>query len=257
MEWKIIQEYPLYEMCKETKEVRHVVTKRIKKLHGDSGHIRLYKDGKESSRKVDKLYFSTFPDTVEGVMLPNYSRYRVCRNGGIYSIAHAKFISSSVTKKGYLSVDLVTDDGTVGDTLAHRLVAKAFLPLIDGKDFVNHIDGDKANNDVSNLEWCTVSENNYHAVNTGLYASKMRTIKVSTDDGITWHNFASIVEASKFLGVDKSQVRNCAISNYTKEYNRGKPTAVRPFKVHGAIALYTEEPVKYSSCTSINNQIDK
>ena len=42
----------------------------------------------------------------------------------------------------------------------HRLVAEAFIPKIDGKEFVDHIDGDRQNNNVNNLRWCTQAENN-------------------------------------------------------------------------------------------------
>lgn len=50
----------------------------------------------------------------------------------------------------------------------HRLVAKAFIPNPDQKDTINHVDGNKLNNDISNLEWSTQGENNLHAYKTGL-----------------------------------------------------------------------------------------
>ena len=55
----------------------------------------------------------------------------------------------------------------------HRFVAMAFLERTDDRNFVNHIDGNKSNNHVSNLEWCTHQENVKHAVDTGLWVSKI------------------------------------------------------------------------------------
>lgn len=54
----------------------------------------------------------------------------------------------------------------------HRIVAGAFIPNPMSKPFVNHIDGNKLNNDISNLEWVTASENTQHAYETGLMNKK-------------------------------------------------------------------------------------
>ena len=54
----------------------------------------------------------------------------------------------------------------------HRIVAGAFIPNPMSKPFINHIDGNKLNNDISNLEWVTASENTLHAYETGLMNKK-------------------------------------------------------------------------------------
>ena len=67
----------------------------------------------------------------------------------------------------YRSVCL-TREGVPKGFLVHRLVCLSFNPNPDGKTEVNHIDGDRENNQSSNLEWCTRSENMKHAHKSGL-----------------------------------------------------------------------------------------
>lgn len=69
--------------------------------------------------------------------------------------------------RGYPRVELYRGVGR-RKYLVHILVANAFIPKIEGKNEINHIDGNKLNNSVGNLEWCTRSENMKHAYDSGL-----------------------------------------------------------------------------------------
>lgn len=89
-------------------------------------------------------------------------------------------------------------DGKPKDFLVHRLVALAFIPKIEGKNCINHIDGNPKNNNVSNLEWCNHSENNKHAFETGLMTTNTK-VKLINRIGVEYE-FISMSRASKFLG---------------------------------------------------------
>ena len=97
----------------------------------------------------------------------NFTGYEICSDGSLISYKRntPKVIRGYRDTKGYLLVDLNKDKRGVK---IHRLVALAFIPNIDSKPQVNHKDGDKKNNNVNNLEWCTNSENQQHAVKNGL-----------------------------------------------------------------------------------------
>lgn len=85
----------------------------------------------------------------------------------------------------------------------HRLVAFTFLENPQNKPFVNHIDGNKTNNAVNNLEWCTVAENNQHAIDTGLkqfYKRKIGQYTVLKDPELI-KEFNSIADAMNETGI--------------------------------------------------------
>ena len=83
--------------------------------------------------------------------------------------------------------------------LVHRLVAMAFLPKVEGKDYINHIDGDRNNNNVSNLEWCNHKENNNHAFDNGLIATGTLVNLIDKTTGEV-HQFRSMAKASEYMG---------------------------------------------------------
>ncbi len=87
-------------------------------------------------------------------------------------IKREKILKNVVYGNGYYYVCL-SKKGEVKKHKVNRLVAQAFIPNPENKPFTNHIDGDKLNNNVNNLEWCTQSENMKHASKIGLrkYAS--------------------------------------------------------------------------------------
>lgn len=107
-------------------------------IAGYSGHYSVSNDGDVKSNQRDV----------------------VCSNGSIQR--HLGRQLKKELSKGYLRVTL-SSGNKQSRYLVHRLVASAFIPNPNGYKYVNHIDGDKLNNSVSNLEWCTASHNEIHS----------------------------------------------------------------------------------------------
>jgi len=90
--------------------------------------------------------------------------YYVTPDGRVWSERSKKFLKQGKTNCGYLMVHL-WENGKGNMRLVHRLVATAFIENPEGKAQVNHIDGDRTNNNMDNLEWVTPSENLFHRYN--------------------------------------------------------------------------------------------
>ena len=98
-------------------------------------------------------------------------------------------------------------DGKGKDWLVHRLVGQAFIPKIEGKDSINHIDGNPKNNRVSNLEWCDHKENNNHAFDNGLIKTGKKVILLHKNTQELKY-FRSLSKASHFLGRKETYLAN-------------------------------------------------
>lgn len=158
--------------------------------------------------------------------------YQVSNIGNVRSVTHTtvhrdgkvvryegKTLTPHNGDNGYKCVNL-SKNGLVNLANVHRLVAETFLPKDDGKNVVNHKDGNKHNNTVENLEWVTCSENSKHAVRTGLLnmeplivagstARKKRIAQIDAS-GKTVKVFDSAVEAARQLGLSTGNISSCA-----------------------------------------------
>lgn len=86
---------------------------------------------------------------------------------GRFRLRRGQTLKLKKEKSGYLRATLLTGSKRKF-FFVHRLVAEAFITNTQSKPFVNHIDGNKTNNHVDNLEWCSNKENIQHAWDTGL-----------------------------------------------------------------------------------------
>lgn len=140
--------------------------------------------------------------------------YKISNYGRIYSYYSKKLLKTTLCNGGYLRGHLYKNT-KVKAFLVHRLVAKAFIPNPENKPEVNHIDGNKKNNNVENLEWVTSKENMEHAVinnlGVGKGVRKTKAIRQCDINGRLIKNFKSINEASRQTGVAVSSISTCCI----------------------------------------------
>lgn len=103
----------------------------------------------------------------ENYEISNLGRLKVNLKFRKYRSYQSKILNPSKTEEGYLRTALTKDKKRYMINI-HRLVAFAFINNKENKPCVNHINGIKNDNRVENLEWCTVRENNIHAIKLGL-----------------------------------------------------------------------------------------
>ncbi len=129
--------------------------------------------------------------------------YYVNRMGEIFSVRMKRKLRPKVNHDGYLRIQ-IWDKGKAAFVSIHRLIAETFIPNPGNKPFVNHINGDKQDNRVENLEWCTQKENIAHAWKTGLSHRPLNTcgmrIAQFTKDGKFVREFPSQMEAERQCG---------------------------------------------------------
>lgn len=96
--------------------------------------------------------------------IPDFRDYKIDSHGNVWSFKYNKKrrLKNNINLYGYCYVILINECSRKA-LQVHRLVAKAFIPNPKNKKTVNHIDGNKQNNNINNLEWNTHKENNAHS----------------------------------------------------------------------------------------------
>ena len=160
------------------------------------------------------------------IKIKNYDDYYVTSTGKIYSLKNNKKreLKGWVQNTGYKIVALDNKKHSV-----HRLVAEAFIPNPNDYPVVNHIDGNKLNNNVKNLEWCTQKHNINEAIRMGLLKpkynsniNKIRAKKIGQYDkqGNLLNIFNGSKEAETFLKNKKIKVNARNIRSVCEGYRK-------------------------------------
>lgn len=188
---------------------------------------RRYKKAKEAYLEWIKVYPFTLDD-LDGEIwrdIEGYNDYQVSNYGRIKSFKGASITIKKPTLDGtgYLQLGLY-QNGKLKMGRIHKLVAENFIPHVEGKDHINHIDGNTFNNFVSNLEWVTPSENIRHAIAMGLKpiftGEDVSTAKLTNEQAKYIRENVeklSLDELAKRFGVTKARISSIQLGKTFKK----------------------------------------
>lgn len=139
--------------------------------------------------------------------------YDISDAGRVRNRTSGRILKQSKTKNGYPTVSMMRPNGKPITKIVHRLVALAFIPNPANLRDVNHRDGQKANNSVSNLEWISHSDNILHAQQLGLKKDEKPVISVHVTTGDK-QIFRSSAEAARAFGSHRGNINGVLKGRY-------------------------------------------
>lgn len=146
------------------------------------------------------------------------------KSNGVKQIIREKILKGCINTSGYPSF-FIGNDGKSKQYRLHRLVALQFIPNPENKPQINHKNGIKTDNRVENLEWCTHSENQLHAIRTGLKKyksgedhcnSKLTDLQILEVRELIKNKEGLIKDIASKFGVSRDTIRN--IKQYKNRY---------------------------------------
>ena len=143
------------------------------------------------------------------VKIEGFDNYEVSNLGKVRNIKTGIVLKPRLHRNGYLMHQLCENNKRKFLYL-HRIIATAFIDNPEEKPCVNHIDENKLNNDLSNLEWCTVRENLVHGTRMKRIAEKnfKKVIQLDLNDNVL-NVFESIKQAGQETGVFATSISAC------------------------------------------------
>lgn len=163
-------------------------------------------------------------------MVPYYSDYVVAPSGRMLKRSNGCAVTASQGVLGYHTYRMTGDDGNTQNRLRHRILCYTFKPYpasVEDLD-VNHKNGQPGSDSLENLEWCTRSENMYHAVKHGLRNDNIEIAARDMETGKVFI-FASCSQAGRHFGVTETTISNRAKTDGYKSF-QGYQFRIYPYK---------------------------
>lgn len=129
-------------------------------------------------------------------------------NGVKFFQSSEKILKPGIDSVGYCVVSLYKNDGKAQTVRVHRLVAKAFIPNPNAYRVINHIDANRTNNNVTNLEWCTHKQNSAHAIKIGSMNKMMHPVQV-VETGQVFPSLSECARQMSEYNVDVKHISDC------------------------------------------------
>lgn len=238
-----------------------------------------------SSYIGDNYISDIFTDEVEIIddeewrTIFDFPNYEVSNKGNIRSkeyndslghLRSSKKLKKQVNNCGYEYVILSSKEEKHKTLTVHRIVAKTFIPNPEEKEDVNHIDGNKLNNNVNNLEWTTTQENIIKRYEIGIDGNNYKRVSQFDKDGNLVGSFPSSYEAERITGISRTHIGGCCrgerltAGGYVWKFEIEEPNKIEKiekiarcdiFKVNGELYKHIENQEILR--TKVNELIDE